>query len=378
MVEIISVAMIIQDDFSRVGGAQSQLAGLIPHLRANNVEISILTRRPPGFRAYEKLDGVQIFRLPTFGLKPLTSAFYSLLAQPILKRLRPDLIHAHGVMSPATTGLLAKQFFGIPVIAKVLRGGVAGDLHRIREKILSKLRIAWLQKNIDCFLAISDEIDHELQEIGIQSERRIRLPNGVDTKKFTPLSQDEKGKLRQDFGYPEAGILCVYSGRLVAEKNVDLLIRVFNQIHVQHPEALLLILGSGDQELALRQIAGPGVNFVGFTDQVASYLQMADMFVLPSETEGLSNAMLEAMAAGLAVISTAVGGAPDVIKHGETGWLVTKGDAVSLKNGIEQLVEDQKLRHSIGSNARKKMIAEYDFPVVARQLRDVYESILTY
>ena len=369
----ITVAMIIQDYLSHVGGAQGQLASLGPFLQAHNVKVSVITRRYPGLATRDVVDDVDIFRIGSPGKKNFASASFTLMALPVLKRIEPDIVHVHGLLSPLTTGLAGKRLTGVPLVAKVLRGGNLGDLHRLKTKLFNAARIEWMRKSVDTFLEISDEIDRELADIGISARRRERLPNGVDTYKFSPVSETEKRSLRKYLNLPEDGLICVYTGRLVVEKQVHHLIQVCEQLH---PELLLLILGSGPQADTLRDIASQNVRFIGFTDQVDVYLKAADVFVLPSSTEGLSNAMLEAKAAGLAVVATNVGGAPDVIEHGVNGWLVNPEATDSLKAGLREVLRDDELRRTLGTSARQKMVEEFAFPVIARRMRQVYDRLL--
>src|SRR5262245_55216496 len=123
MNRLLRVAMIIQDYLPRVGGAERQLAALAPLLREQNVEIFILTRRYTSLSPYELIGGVPVYRLPIMKPGPVASLMFTLTALPLLRRLRPDLVHAHGLFSPTTTAVAARRWLGVPVAAKVLRGG---------------------------------------------------------------------------------------------------------------------------------------------------------------------------------------------------------------------------------------------------------------
>jgi hypothetical protein len=120
--------MIIQAYYPHVGGAEQQLMALVPLLQARGVEINILTRRYPGLNSFEIIGGAPVHRLPIPGPKAVASTIFTLSALPLLARLRPHLIHAHELLSPTTTAVAAKRLFGIPVVAKVLRGGTLGDI----------------------------------------------------------------------------------------------------------------------------------------------------------------------------------------------------------------------------------------------------------
>ncbi len=118
------------------------------------------------------------------------------------------------------------------------------------------------------------------------------------------------------------------------------------------------------------------VQFTGQVDDAVPYFQAADLFVLPSSTEGLSNSMLEAMSCGLPVLATRVGGAPDVIAHGESGYLIPPDDRQALRRGLETLLEDRALRFNLGSNARQRILAEFSLDSVAKRLAALYQRLL--
>src|SRR5687768_17273455 len=162
----IRVAMLIQRYHPHIGGAEQQLAALAPLLQARDIEVTVMTRRYPGLQPFETVKGVPVYRLPIPGPKPLASMAFTLFALPLLRRLRPDVIHAHELLSPTTTAVAAKRLLGIPVVAKVLRGGELGDLAKLKRKAFGQGRIRNFQKHVDAFVVISREIDAELAEIG--------------------------------------------------------------------------------------------------------------------------------------------------------------------------------------------------------------------
>lgn len=369
------VVMIIQGYYPRVGGAERQLADLAPLLQAQGVEVYVLTRRYPGLLPFEVVHGVPVHRLPIPGPKPVASLTFTLAALPLLGRLRPDIIHAHELLSPATTAVLGKTLLSVPVIVTLLRGGYLGDITKIKSRPGAALRLTLLRRCVDAFIAISCEIDAELAEIGIPPERRPFIPNGVDTERFAPPSRETRRARRAALGLPD-GPVALFIGRLVAEKRVDHLLDLWPGVRAAHPEAQLLVLGTGEEEAVLRRAAGAGVRFAGEVADVAPYLQAADLFLLPSATEGLSIALLEAMAAGLPAVVTAVGGAPDLIAHGENGWLVPPDDPGALRAAILALLDAPDRRTLLGRRARERVELEYALPIIASRLRSLYDRLL--
>lgn len=115
------VAMIIQGYYPRLGGAERQLGAIAPRLQAMGVNIQVLTRRYPGLKSREDVAGIPVHRLPVPGPKPLASLAFTMSALLLLRKLRPDIIHAHELFSPATTAVAARRLLGIPVVVKILR-----------------------------------------------------------------------------------------------------------------------------------------------------------------------------------------------------------------------------------------------------------------
>jgi glycosyltransferase involved in cell wall biosynthesis len=370
------VAMLIQAYLPRLGGAERQLAALTPLLRARGIDVTVITRRYPGLSRFEVIDGVPVHRLPVPGPKPLASMSFTLLALPLLRRLAPDVIHAHELLSPTTTAVVAKRWLGTPVVAKVLRGGVLGDLAKLEQKPLGRWRMQSFKQRVDGFIVISQEIDAELAAWGIAPDKRFFVPNGVDTRRFSPVPPAAKADLRRQLGLDE-GETAVYTGRLAAEKQVDQLITLWPKVREAFAGAQLLILGSGPEEARLVQMAGEGVRFVGQVDDVAPYLQAADLFVLPSATEGLSNAMLEALATGLPVIATNVGGAADVITQQQNGWLIPAEQSTSQTwlEAILTLFSRAEMRAELGGLGRQKVVADYGLTATADKLAALYGRV---
>ncbi len=376
------VANLILEYYPVLGGAQRQLQMLAPLLRGRGVDLSVLTRRYPQLGVtlpFERVEGVPVHRLPAPGGRAAASAVYTAAALLRLRRLRPDVIHAYSLFSPLTIAITARRLYGLPVVVKVLRGGTLGDVDRIHTRATSGQRIAAFRRYVDAFIVISKEIGAELEGLGIPPERQVFIPNGVDTARFRPLPPAEKTALRARLGLP-AGPLAVYSGRLAAEKHVERLVGVWESVRRQVPGAGLLILGAGEQEAALKEAArslegGESVRFLGQVEDVAPYLQAADLFVLPSSTEGLSNSLLEAMASGLAAAATRVGAAPDLIAHGESGWLFPPEDERALCEALLALLGNPGLRERLGEAARRRVEGDYSLDSVAARLHALYSRV---
>jgi glycosyltransferase involved in cell wall biosynthesis len=370
------VVMTIQKYYPFVGGAERQLQQLARRLRAQGIDVIIVTRQFDHLPTFEVVDQVPVYRLPAPGPKPLAALSYVFSALRLIGKLRPQIVHAHEMLSPATIALLSKRLYGSRVIVKVLCGGETGDVYKIKNRPLGNLRLRYLREQVDAFITISQEIDQELEQIGVPKAKRRAIPNGVDTQHFTPVSADEKRRIRLEFGLDPDSLLVLYSGRLHPYKRVDLLLEAWRGVFARYPAARLLILGSGSEEAALRRKAPAGVHFVGEVRDVAPYLQAADLYVMPSAREGLSNSVLEALSSGLPVVATTSGGTPDVIRHLQEGYLIPPNDGDALQQAMLDMLADDALRSRLAAQGRQRILAEYSFDAAVQRTLRLYHGVL--
>ncbi len=370
------VVMVIQRYYPHLGGAERQIQQLAPRLQARGFEICVLTRHEAGLPRFEEVEGIPVYRLPSIGPKTIAAAVFIGSAVFQLGRLRPDIVHAHEILSPASAALLSKRLYGHPVVVKLLRGGLLGDIYKIKRRPFGRQRLHGLSREVDSFVVISREIESELAQQGIAQPKRIFIPNGVDTERFTPVSELQKLHLRSEFQLPQKALVVVYLGRLVVEKHVDYLLKVWNDVRLAIPDAYLVIVGSGPEESRLKELSVAGVQFVGESSNPVRYLQAADLFVLPSSTEGLSGSLLEAMSTGIPVLATSVGGTPDVIQNGLNGYLISSDNLDQLKQGLQILLSDHDLRKRLGSNARLRILSNYSMDLDAERLASLYHRLL--
>lgn len=358
-----------------IGGAERQTAALAPRLQRLGLDITVITRQQPGLARHEVIAGVPVWRLPVPGPKALASASFVVGACVALARLQPQLIHAQELFSTTSVALLARRLGRARVVATPHLAGPTGDLGRLLQKPLGRRRLDDLRAQVDHFVAISQALADELAQAGIAAERRTLIPNGVDTDEFAPLPPAARAARREALGLaPEAPVV-VFCGRLVPQKRVNRLLEAWTVIQAEFPAARLLILGAGPDEAALRAQAGPEVRFEGAVDPVSRYLPAADIFVLPSAAEGLPVAMLEAMACGLTVIGTPVGGVPELIRPAETGYLVPVDDVPALIQTLRLALGAAATRARLGAQARALVQQTYSIETAAARLADLYRRL---
>lgn len=371
--EILRIAYICLNFPPAIGGIASQLSEVAKELANRGHEMHILTPGIEGAPAFEELGNLFIHRIP-MAPGAISKSIYILKAIICFNKIRPDLVHAHDIFLPTTTSAIYKLFSKTPVVLTIhtsSSGLGLGDVAVLKQSRFGPFRQNWLSWNIDYFIVISRIIEKDIKTMDIPASKLVPIPNGIDMERFIPASPDERSTLRQQLGLPE-GMIVIYTGRLHTDKRVDKLVKIWAGIREEHPDASLILVGAGPDEEALRRSAGPGVIFTGSTQNVAPYLRSADLFVLPSISEGFSLSVLEALACGLPVVATPVGAIPELIQHGQNGWIVEVDNLQDLGNSIRKLMDDPDLRTCLGHAGRQSVEKKYSLSTIASELIDLY------
>ena len=377
MKQPIKVAMIIHGYYPEIGGAERVLMALTPELKQKGIDLHVITRQPGSLPPLARVRGAWVHRLPSPGPGPLASLIFSLGAVITLLRIRPWLVHAHIMFSPGIIAAIAKALLKIPFVITVHRGGAApfGEIARLKQKFLGKSRMVFFRGYADRFIVINSEIDRELELEGVSRFKRRLISNAVDVSRFFPPGRAEKERACRRLGV-SGGLVAVFIGRLSREKRVGCLINIWKTLRTTHPSAVLLVVGDGPQAWQLKTAAGEGVIFCGAVDDVTPFLQAADLFILPSVAEGLSIALLEAMASGLPVVVTRLAGALDLVAHRKNGWLIPADDDTALLGAVTTLFDDPQLRQTLGENARRCVVSRYSLDTVSGQMYRLYQNLI--
>ncbi len=318
---------------------------------------------------------------------------------PMLIRLRRqyDLIFVSGFRVIGVAAVLASKLLRKTCVLKAdslgeMSGAFFTDgLARLRlhpsalpVRVLLALRNLFLRQ-ADAFVAISSPICAELTTGGVKPERIHRLPNSVDTRQFCPVDEVGKRERRGKLGLPVAANIATFVGRLVTYKGLPLLVRVWREIRQKHPGARLVLVGAGGLDMhnceaelrAYVEASGlqGSVHFSGEVRNVHEYLQASDVFVFPTENEAFGLALVEAMACGLPVISTRIGGAADIVEHGKNGLLVAVNDPGALCDALDRLMSDAPLASRLGQAARLGVDERYSEHAVTRRYTELFRSV---
>ena len=290
----------------------------------------------------------------------------------IVRQQNVSLIHSHEFRANAF-GAIAARLCGIPLVGTVHGKNYYPDFAKRR------LAYRWVSRTAH-MVAVSNDLRRFLEErIGIDQRRIKVIHNGVDMMDRMSLAQVRR--LRSEFGVVHDEFVIGIVGSLYPVKGHAYLFHALKTVVARHPNTRLLVIGQGELEKTLREMVseleiGQAVSFLGLRDDVPRILSLLDLFVLPSLSEGLSVALLEAMSAGVPVIASNVGGNPEIIVSGETGYLVPPGKPEELASRILGLMSDQESTRLLGERGREWVAREYTTERMLQRYQDLYESCL--
>jgi glycosyltransferase involved in cell wall biosynthesis len=238
-----------------------------------------------------------------------------------------------------------------------------------------------LARRTDRLVAVSPEVRDELVALGVASERKfsvIRL--GIELEPRVAFGGDVT-ELRRRHGIPADAFVVGWFGRMTAVKRTDDLLATLVGLRDRGVDALLLLVGDGADRGRLEQRAHDlGIAkhclFLGYQEEVAPWYAVCDAVALTSASEGTPVTIIEALAAGRPAVATAVGGVPDVVDDGETGFLVAPGDTDALAERLERLARDPALRVEMGATGRERVLRRYAVDRLVGDVDELYRELL--
>ncbi|CAA9351548.1 MAG: Glycosyl transferase, group 1 [uncultured Nocardioidaceae bacterium] len=370
--------------FDPIGGMQNHTAALTRCLDALGVRQTVLTSRLAAPTGSERLGehavvrrtGLRTTRLrQLWALGALPSAVLPAMRRG---RHRVDLVHGHQGEDIATLALaiLASAVHRCPLVVTLhcsVRHTFAGGSPKARFLRLVGGRVERAAvRRAAAVVVLVPRTAELLREDGVAEAKVHVLPSGFDPALF----ERPTGDRFPGVPHPRVG----YVGRLAEQKRPDLLVQAFGDIRVP---ASLVVVGDGplrpQVEAAVRRSpVRERITLEGFVphEQVPAVLRSLDLLVLPSVYEEMGSVLAEAMACGLPVVASDVGGIPDVVRDGETGILVPPGDVTALGKALDSVLEDDELRERLGQEARQQSV-RYSWPGLAARVADLYAAACT-
>lgn len=290
-----------------------------------------------------------------------------------LRREHIDLVHTH-LFGGDIWGRTAAAIAGVPVIVSSLHGvdvWMSGTQRALER---------WTARCAHRLIAVSEEVKKSyVSGVGVPAEKISVVYSGIDCSRF-PAAVD-RGRTLRDLGVPERAVLVGIACRLEPEKDLFTWLKAARIIAAQVTAAEFVIAGEGSQRQELQEFSrnlgiSERVHFLGLRDDVAEIFSASDLVMFSSRFEGLSLALLEAMASGRAVIATDIGENRAVIEHGRSGVLVNPGDADALAGAAVRLLKDEKERQRLGEAARLTVKERFGVERWVGEVLAIYEELL--
>ncbi len=330
--------------------------------------------RLTGFESNFIFHQVEISDYPLFQHSPYTLTLATRLAEES-RRVGLDIIHAHYAIPHAISGYLAKQILGTkqPKLITTLHGT---DITLVGADPSFFSVTKFSMEVSDGLSTVSQYIiDKTCADFGITKPIRL-IPNFVDNSRFRP---DQNGCERALFAGPDEKII-MHLSNYRPVKNAPDVVRIFKLINDEIPSRLVLIGDGPDAPYVLRLAEELGLKdrvlFLGGQDSVEAILCRADLFLLPSASEAFGLAALEAMACGVPVVGSIVGGLPELVINGEVGFLEPIGDVKAMADRSLEILSDKNLHHRLAENARKLTVEKYDTKDIVKKYYQFYQEVL--
>ena len=355
-----------------IAGTEIASYNIAKYLTKRGHEVHVITSRDKGLSKESKEEGFHIHRVKCLRIKYLGIPSFWLTVQPCLKRINPDIIHVQTTML-GIAGLMSKVFLRKPYVISA-RGG---DVYHPWAFV--KFSSGLVFRRSSAVIALTEHMKHEMQKI----DNRVILviPNGVSLKSFENMKATEI--LRGKLGLDKTAEIILFVGRLYPVKGLKYLIEAMKIISHEDSRANLVLVGGGDERRYLQKIVREFgltecVFFIGQipNSKIPECTLAADIFVLPSISEGFPNVILEAMAAGLPIVTTNVRGLPEIVKDGENGFVVEPQNSAQLAEKISLILSDKELRRKISAN-NKRRARQYSWETVVEKLEKIYLNATT-
>lgn len=290
-----------------------------------------------------------------------------------LTELDADVLLCHGYKA-ILLGRRAARRLNIPVVA--VSRGWTGESWWVQ--LYEKLERREL-KHFDQVVCVSAGQAEKVRACGVADDRLTTIRNAARLGAFPSPSPAGRAKL-ESFAASSGDYLIVTGARLSPDKGINVLIEAAHRVMDHHPGARFIVFGSGPERHHLEQLIamndlGHAFALAGFSEVLDHLLPNADLMVLPSLTEGLPNIVLEASAAGVPVVATAVGGTPEAVVDSETGWLVPAEDPEQLADAVTKLLSDPGKRQRMGQAGREFVRTEFSFAKQAQQYLDLFARL---
>jgi len=357
------------------GGMENGVVNLSQRMQGNGFDFHAACLRHKGDFASRMANPAQVVvmgKTSGFSLQTVLNL------RSHIRTIRPDLVHSHNLGALIYAALATFGGLTPPV--------VHGEHGQLRASDTAGKRL-WQRRILFAFCrrvhVVSAGLRDNLHQWGLRSWHSIvPTPNGVDTTRFAPPVDGERDKLRKELGFESTDQVVGIVGRLVALKRHRMLLEAFTELAAEFPRLHLLVVGDGGEDregliTAMREHPlATRVHWVGHQDDLPRFYQAMDLLTAPSELEGLSNAVLEAMATGLPVLGHVACGNAEVIQNGQNGLLSSLNSPHELAAALRAALYDHSTLRKLGQSARESVLRDYSMEAMVSGYARLYRSAL--
>ena len=354
------------------GGAERMVVNLMTHLNRQRFEVAAAILNASEGGALERKLAEEKFQVWHLGRRPGFDPRIPLRIRKVVRQFRPHVVHSHLCLHYAFLSLIR-----CGPVSHVSTAHLPGETRYRRVSPWFK-RVAFRQGVVP--VAVSGHTAEWAKHVYRLPTCRV-IPNGIPIAHYERRS-DSRRLWRREHGFEENDVLFVCVARLEEQKNHALLLESFARGLGSEPGAYLLLAGQGELRCALEaQVRELGlqrkVQFLGQLSDVSDVLGAADVFVLASRNEGNPLSVMEAMAAGLPVVATAVGGVPELVEDQRTGSLVRPGDCDGIAAAMLRLFRDSDTRKTMAARAAERALRHFSASRMVQGYADLYERLVT-
>jgi glycosyltransferase involved in cell wall biosynthesis len=332
-----------------------------------------------------KEQGIEIIDIPSLvrRISPINDVRALVALFRHIRKIQPHIIHTH-TSKAGILGRLAAWMARVPIVIHTPHGHVFyGHFGRSLSRIFLQMEklLGTITRH---HIALTPEESNDYLNFGVAKSHNISvIHSGIDLRQFSKAAK-QRTKKRAELGIPANSLVIGYVGWLIPIKGVTHLVSAMPRVVEQHPKSILVLVGKGDdkgdEEVHIReQVANLSlsdkVHFWGWRPDVNEIMGCFDIFVLPSLNEGMGRVLVEAMAAGLPIVASRVGGIPDLVKHGENGLLIPPANAGALEQAITDLLSDKPRRKRMGETG-KEMCSLYSVEAMVEKIDNLYSRLL--
>lgn len=346
-----------------LAGTEISTYNLAKYLAKRGHEVHVITAHDDDLPDFSEESGFYVHRVAwskvrIVGILPFWMRMYLQI-----RRIKPDVVHSQSLLY-GIPAMMAKKNLKIPYAV----WGRGSEIY-LPGRPLAMISKSIL-RNADAILALTEDMKQAMQNLC--DKEIFVVPNGIDLEMFKPPLESRKGSNAKTI---------IFVGRLHPVKGVQYLIEAMNIVHQKMPEAELILVGDGKEREHLKSLTGrlglkECIEFAGRVphEKIQDYMGLADVFVLPGLSEGFPVTILEAMACGLPVVATRVGGLPDIIEDSINGYLVEAMDQEQIAEALLKILQDERLRKEISNNNRETA-GRYTWDMVAVTIEGIYQNI---